>query len=143
MTFGQLSDGTMIEAYTLRNYNGVHAHCGASNRPSSGREMEVWTSEPGVQIYSAIHLDGSVVGKGRVAYKKVRRALPRDAALSLLAQSCKLPVDDTPARFPSSVGDNLPVFCDAKMVFVPNVLNTVKAKKRKAKHMKEKRFKRS
>ena len=38
--------------------------------PGSGRQMEVWTTEPAIQFYSGIHLDGSVVGKGGVAYKK-------------------------------------------------------------------------
>lgn len=38
--------------------------------PKSGRVMEVWTSEPGLQFYSGNFLDGSLKGKGGVAYKK-------------------------------------------------------------------------
>jgi aldose 1-epimerase len=38
--------------------------------PTSGRQMEVWTTEPGVQFYSAIGLGGSIKGKGGVAYQK-------------------------------------------------------------------------
>jgi aldose 1-epimerase len=38
--------------------------------PGSGRQMEVWTTEPAIQFYSGIHLDGSVTGKGGAAYKK-------------------------------------------------------------------------
>jgi len=38
--------------------------------PSTGRRMEVWTTEPGMQFYSAIHLDPSIVGKGGKAYQK-------------------------------------------------------------------------
>jgi len=38
--------------------------------PESGREMEVFTTQPGVQFYSAIHLDGTLKGKGGVAYQK-------------------------------------------------------------------------
>lgn len=38
--------------------------------PESGRQMEVWTTEPGVQFYSTIHLNGSIKGKGGVAYGK-------------------------------------------------------------------------
>lgn len=37
--------------------------------PESGREMEVWTTEPGVQFYSSIHLNG-IKGKSGVAYQK-------------------------------------------------------------------------
>jgi aldose 1-epimerase len=38
--------------------------------PSSGRVMEVRTTEPGIQLYTAIGLDGSIVGKRGVAYPK-------------------------------------------------------------------------
>ncbi|HEV2488461.1 MAG TPA: aldose epimerase family protein [Candidatus Acidoferrales bacterium] len=34
----------------------------------SGRELEVWTTQPGVQFYSGNFLDGSIHGKGGVAY---------------------------------------------------------------------------
>ncbi len=40
------------------------------SEPTSGRQMEVWTTEPGVQFYSSIGLDGTIVGKGGIAYKK-------------------------------------------------------------------------
>ncbi|HKT13454.1 MAG TPA: aldose epimerase family protein [Terriglobia bacterium] len=36
--------------------------------PGSGRELEVYTTEPGIQFYSANFLDGSVPGKGGVKY---------------------------------------------------------------------------
>src|SRR5262249_20885528 len=36
--------------------------------PKSGRVLEVWTTEPGVQFYSGNFLDGSVHGKGGKAY---------------------------------------------------------------------------
>ncbi|MBS1866073.1 MAG: galactose mutarotase [Acidobacteria bacterium] len=38
--------------------------------PASGRVLEVWTTEPGVQFYTANFLDGSVHGKGGIAYGK-------------------------------------------------------------------------
>ncbi len=38
--------------------------------PESGREIEVLTTQPGVQFYSAIGLNGSIKGKGGVAYEK-------------------------------------------------------------------------
>jgi aldose 1-epimerase len=37
--------------------------------PSTGRVMEVHTTEPGVQLYCGNFLDGSVTGKGRKVYK--------------------------------------------------------------------------
>ena len=38
--------------------------------PESGREIEVLTTQPGVQFYSAIGLNGSIKGKGGVVYEK-------------------------------------------------------------------------
>jgi len=40
------------------------------SEPSSGRVMEVFTTEPGIQFYSGNFLDGSLKGKGGVTYKK-------------------------------------------------------------------------
>jgi aldose 1-epimerase len=37
--------------------------------PTSGRYLEVYTSEPGIQFYSGNFLDGSLTGKGGVQYK--------------------------------------------------------------------------
>lgn len=37
--------------------------------PSSGRIMEVLTTEPGVQCYSGNFLDGTITGKGGIVYK--------------------------------------------------------------------------
>ena len=38
--------------------------------PKSGRIMEVYTDQPGVQIYTANGLDGSVIGSGQTPYRK-------------------------------------------------------------------------
>jgi aldose 1-epimerase len=38
--------------------------------PTTGRTLEVWTDQPGVQVYTGSHLDGTVVGKGGRAYQK-------------------------------------------------------------------------
>lgn len=38
--------------------------------PKSGRVMEVWTTEPGVQLYCGNHLDGSLTGIGGAVYKQ-------------------------------------------------------------------------
>jgi aldose 1-epimerase len=38
--------------------------------PESGRLMEMFTTEPGVQFYTANFLDGTLKGKGGVVYKK-------------------------------------------------------------------------
>lgn len=38
--------------------------------PKSGRVMEVWTTEPGVQLYCGNHLDGSLTGVGGAVYQQ-------------------------------------------------------------------------
>jgi aldose 1-epimerase len=38
--------------------------------PGTGRVMEMLTTEPGVQLYTGNHLDGSIVGKGGVRYRQ-------------------------------------------------------------------------
>ena len=40
------------------------------HEPKSGRYMEVWTTEPGVQFYSGNFLDGTLHGKGGHMYPK-------------------------------------------------------------------------
>jgi aldose 1-epimerase len=37
--------------------------------PVSGRVLEVWSTEPGLQFYSGNFLDGSMTGKGGWNYK--------------------------------------------------------------------------
>jgi aldose 1-epimerase len=38
--------------------------------PSTGRVLEVWTTEPGIQFYTGNFLDGKVTGKGGATYPK-------------------------------------------------------------------------
>jgi aldose 1-epimerase len=37
---------------------------------TTGRVLEVWTTEPGIQLYTGNFLDGSIHGKGGIAYTK-------------------------------------------------------------------------
>ena len=38
--------------------------------PVSGRQMQLWTTEPGLQFYSGNFLDGQIVGRGGARYEK-------------------------------------------------------------------------
>jgi aldose 1-epimerase len=62
--------------------------------PASGRVLRVLTTEPGVQFYSANFLDGSIKGKGGVAY-------PKNAALCLETQH--FPDSPNHPDFPTTV----------------------------------------
>lgn len=62
--------------------------------PSSGRRLEVLTTQPGMQFYSGNFLDGSLVGKGGMVYHKY-------AGLCLETQH--FPDSPNHANFPSTV----------------------------------------
>jgi aldose 1-epimerase len=53
----------------LRSQNGTLARAARVVEPVSGRTLEVWTTEPGVQFYSGNFLDG-VAGKGGTPYNR-------------------------------------------------------------------------
>jgi aldose 1-epimerase len=57
--------------FSLNESEGVSPSLGARVcEPKSGRILEVWTSEPGMQLYCGNFLDGSIRGKSGVAYQK-------------------------------------------------------------------------
>jgi len=62
--------------------------------PSTGRVLTVFTTEPGVQFYTSNFLDGSIKGKGGIAY-------PRNAALCLETQH--FPDSPNQPKFPTTV----------------------------------------
>ena len=49
---------------------GSYAHVGTLYDSTSGRQMDVFTSEPGTQVYSGNFLDGSVTGKFNTVYQQ-------------------------------------------------------------------------
>jgi aldose 1-epimerase len=50
-------DATLIEAATLRD-------------PDSGRALTIWTTEPGIQLYSGGYLDATLVGASGRTYRQ-------------------------------------------------------------------------
>lgn len=57
--------------YVINRHDGPGLPLAAKVRdPKTGRTLEVYTTEPGVQLYTGNFLDGSIVGKGGVAYQK-------------------------------------------------------------------------
>ena len=57
--------------YVLSNKAGEFKLAARVSDPRSGRQMGVWTTEPGVQFYSANFLDGTLTGKGGVVVVEV------------------------------------------------------------------------
>ena len=62
-------EGGYDHNYVLNN-NGKYAMIATLTDSSSGRTMEVYTSEPGMQFYSGNFLDGTILGKNKIIYKK-------------------------------------------------------------------------
>jgi aldose 1-epimerase len=62
--------------------------------PNSGRILEMFTTEPGVQLYTSNFMDGSVKGKGGIAYQKHQ-------AFCLEAQH--FPDSPNQSQFPSTI----------------------------------------
>lgn len=56
--------------YVLNSGGGSLALCARVYEPASGRLMEVYTTEPGVQLFTGNFLDGSVAGKAGKMYKR-------------------------------------------------------------------------
>lgn len=50
--------------YAIDKAEGEFGLAARVSEPSTGRVLEAWTSEPGVQLYTGNFLDGSVAGKG-------------------------------------------------------------------------------
>lgn len=56
--------------YVINKEEGELAFAASAYEPESGRYMEVFTTEPGVQLYTGNHLKGIEIGKTGVAYTK-------------------------------------------------------------------------
>ena len=56
--------------YVLVKKNGELSLAAQIQDPASGREVSVYTTQPGVQFYSGNFLDGSITGKGGKVYKQ-------------------------------------------------------------------------
>lgn len=54
--------------YVLNRTGGELSFAARTRDSQSGRVLEVWTTQPGMQFYTGNHLDGSVVGKNGVVY---------------------------------------------------------------------------
>lgn len=67
--FEQLRNGQGYDHNWVLNTAGDLSRCAARlSSPESGISVEVYTDEPGIQVYAGNFLDGTVTGKGAVAY---------------------------------------------------------------------------
>lgn len=55
--------------FVLRDEDAALSHAARVVEPSTGRTLDLYTTEPGVQFYSGNFLDGSITGKGGLVYR--------------------------------------------------------------------------
>jgi aldose 1-epimerase len=89
-----IAHGGYDHNFVLQDQDGSLRLVARLREPVSGRVMEVLTTQPGIQFYSGNFLDGSLIGKGGVAYQKY-------AALCLETQH--YPDSPNHPNFPSTV----------------------------------------
>jgi aldose 1-epimerase len=63
-------EGGYDHNYVLSGADGTLKKAATVYEPTSGRVMEVFTTEPGIQFYSGNFLDGTITGSGNKTYKK-------------------------------------------------------------------------
>ena len=69
--YEQLKNGRGYDhTFVLDNENGKLINYAEVYEPKTGRLMECLTTEPGVQLYTANHFNGSQVGKNGIKYNK-------------------------------------------------------------------------
>jgi aldose 1-epimerase len=56
--------------YVVNGAPGAMRLAARATDPDSGRTMEVWTTEPGIQLYTSNYLDGTLNGKRGIHYKQ-------------------------------------------------------------------------
>lgn len=67
--FGQLRNGNGIDHNWVLNTRGNIAEaCASLESPATGIRLDVYTTEPGIQVYCGNFLDGSIKGKKGTAY---------------------------------------------------------------------------
>ncbi len=65
-----LIEGGYDHNYVLSNEDGSLTFAARVTEPVNKRVMEVWTTQPGIQLYTGNFLDGSLKGKGGKVYRK-------------------------------------------------------------------------
>jgi aldose 1-epimerase len=90
----RFGNGGFDHTWVLSSAGDLGRRAARVREPGSGRVLEVYTTQPGVQFYSGNFLDGSLRGKGGVAYAK-------HSALCLETQH--FPDSPNQPAFPSTV----------------------------------------
>lgn len=70
-SFRQLKNGNGYDHNWVLNTKGdVAKKCASLKSPKTGIVLDVYTNEPGIQVYTGNFLDGTLVGKNGIVYKQ-------------------------------------------------------------------------
>jgi aldose 1-epimerase len=86
--------GGYDHTWVLKNFNGHIRQAAVLSEPASGRTLEVYTDQPGIQFYTGNFLDGCAEGKDGITYQ------PRTG---LCLETQKFPDSPNQPAFPSPV----------------------------------------
>jgi aldose 1-epimerase len=90
-----ITEGGYDHNFVLDDWKqGVNRSVARLRHPNSGRVMEVFTTQPGIQFYSGNFLDGSLKGKGGVRYQQYQ---------ALCLETQHYPDSPNQPNFPSTV----------------------------------------
>ena len=93
--FEQLKNGHGIDHNWVLNTKGdLNTVCASLYSPKTGIKLDVYTSEPGVQIYTGNFLDGTLTGKKQIKY---------DFRASVCLETQKYPDTPNKPEWPSCV----------------------------------------
>ncbi len=62
--------GGLDHNWVINKKPGELAYMAKVTEPESGRSIEVYSTQPGLQVYTAMHFDGSETGKGGIPFSK-------------------------------------------------------------------------
>ena len=79
--------------FVIDDFNGSTKLVGVLLDPESGRKMEVYTNQPGIQIYTGAHFDGSETGKN---------SAPIEACAGIAMETQIFPNSPNYANFPNA-----------------------------------------
>ncbi|MEW6127767.1 MAG: aldose epimerase family protein [Acidobacteriota bacterium] len=80
--------------FVLNGKMGVLRQAAIVQEPTSGRVLEIWTTEPGIQFYTGNYLDGTLTGKGGKVYQH---------RYGFCLETQHFPDSPNQAKFPSTV----------------------------------------
>ena len=110
--------------YVLRGGGKAPALAARVSEPVSGRVMEMFTTEPGVQFYTANFLDGSIKRQRWRRLQEEPGVLPGSPAFSRLGPSCQLPDDHLETRREIHPDDDLQILRQSRLIQQSHVSTT-------------------